>query len=413
MERGFDLSNPDEVFHDIFFRHGGDNESERKANLWSYIAAHAHTVAYDYERILHFIEFSNAYQCMHSHSDKWIDLPSPDPIEYLEILEFTAESLKLAVKDNETRWEWPKKWGHVDWNCNISSSFPRAYNEPWWDITKNGSSAVAQAEEAIVLHKKKFGHRQPLLLSASEKLLISEMLNLFVPLFEEIPVLPPVLSCLDRPPMSVRNENETLDTDGLLGEYIPGRHCEILIYQRGIKDCSARLSLPKLALRELVIIHELAHWVADQIPLSRGRSINNHERWSDLSYQTADGSTTCDPSGFEVTEKEVHEGWAQTVTFYTLLMGYNDRCRNSIAPLSLSSYAERDGKGCLYAFTELNEHQSKAYHVWNDILAFNKTPQQVIGTLKDLRLASPGATMSQWRAVLAALPDVQEKSDGH
>jgi len=101
MEQGLDLSNPDELMHHIDITLHGDDEIERKANLWAYIATHAHTVGYDYERVVHFIEFINAYQLMHFHSDKWTNLPSPDPIEYLEILEFTSDSLKLAVNDSK------------------------------------------------------------------------------------------------------------------------------------------------------------------------------------------------------------------------------------------------------------------------------------------------------------------------
>lgn len=405
MEKGFDLSNPDELMHHIDITLHGADKSKKKANLWAYIAAHAHTIDYDYKKVLHFIEFVNAYQLMHFHSDKWMNLPSPDPIEYLEIMEFTAHSLQEAGNGTKGEWNWPADWGHVTWNSQVMSSVPKRWNEP-----RGGGGdvvgALRQVEEAMLLHKKNYGHRELLQLSATEKLLISELLNLFIPTFEEVPPLPPIYLSLDKPrECKSRNaDNITLwDTDDLLGVYLPGKSCEIVIFERGLRDCSRSLNLPKLSLRELTIVHEVAHWAADQMPLNRSRSISNHQRWSDLRYHTSAGTTKCDPSGFEETEKEVHEGWAQLICFYTLLMTYDDRLRNSVSPPSLSSYAKRHGRGCLFAFMELNEHQSRPYQVWKDILAHNKTPQQVIGTLKQLRNATPGATMSQWKSIIAAL----------
>ena len=153
----------------------------------------------------------------------------------------------------------------------------------------------------------------------------------------------------------------------------------------------------------MTLIHELAHWISDQLPITRSRSISNHERWSDRRGHTSGGCTTVYNSRFEATDNEVHEGWAQLITFYSLLMVYNDRLRNSVARPSLLSYVKSDGRGCLYAFLELNKHQSSKYQVWRDILSLDKTPQQVIGTLTELRNASPGATMSGWKSMLAAL----------
>jgi len=190
------------------------------------------------------------------------------------------------------------------------------------------------------------------------------------------------------------------DTDELLGQYYPGQGCEVVIYERGLRYCSETLNLPKLALRELVIVHELAHWLSDQIPLQHYAPISNHGRWSDLRYETADGSTACHPSRLEQTEKEVHEGWAQAMTFYSLLLAYEDRLRNSTAHPSLKDYVRRDGRGSLYAFLELNDRQSATYRVWQDIVALGRTPREVACTLPALRVAEPGATMALWRKLL-------------
>ncbi len=400
MERGLDLNNPDELMHHISMILHADDEMGRRANLLAYICAEAHTVRFDYRRVLHFVEFTNAYQCLHFHSDRWTDIPPPDPVEFLEILEFSAESLRSAASDRD-EWKWPSEWGRVHWNCPISNSRRG---------TATAEKAIARIDAAIVLHKNNCGHLQPLIPSPTETLLISELLNLFVPLdfVGDIPPLPPIVLSLDKPPqldrVVINNDSlERWDTDGLLGEYRPGRSCEIVIYERGLRECSRQLGLAKLALKELTLIHELAHWLADQMPMRRSGSLNNHERWSDLQYKTANGRTEHLSSGFEATEKQVHEGWAQVLTFYTLLMAYDDRLRNSIAHPSLLSYAKRDGRGCLYAFLELNEHQSPTYRVWKDVLSLEKAPQQVVSTLNQLRSASPGATMSQWCSLLATL----------
>lgn len=380
-----------------------DNEQDRKANLWACVAAFVHTVSFDYQSVLHFIKWANAYQLLTFRSSNWAALPQPGGIEYLEILEFRCRSLERARVVPDTDWDWPSEWGHVSWNCPVKHSAPKAFNEPWW-ATPRLEDAIAETAEAIALHKRQMGHGASITLSATERLLVSEMLGLFVgsPRFAELPCLPPIRLSLDQPP-ALRSHNEgrdVLDTDRLLGEYQPGRHCEIVIYERGLRYCSQRLDLPTLALRELCIVHELAHWLSDQVPLSRSTSINNHERWSDLRFETANGSTTCHPSRLEETEKDVHEAWAQLLTFYSLLMAYDDRLRNSIAHPSLKDYIKRDGRGCLYAFLELNEHQSAAYRVWRDIVAVGRTPQEVVRTLPELRVAAPGATMALWLNLL-------------
>ncbi len=403
MRGGFDLSNPDELVHEFHIHLHADSEHDRKANLWACIAASAHTVSYDYRRVLHFIEWANAYQFLTFRSTDWVPLPTPDAIEYLEILEFRCRSLEEARRVSGKEWDWPTQWGHVHWNCPVSYSAQRAFNDPG-RTSPPLEHVIAETLEAIVVQKREMGHRARIVLSTTERLLASEMVNLFVgsPDFPEIPSLPPIYGSLDTPPQLASNntDNGGFDVDGLLGEYSPGRNCEIVLYERGLRHCAKRLNLPTLALRELTLVHELAHWIADQLPLRRSRSIGNHERWSDLRLETAGGSTTFRPSRLEQTEKDVHEGWAQLLTFYSLLMAYDDRVRNSIAHPSLEGYMKHDGRGCLFTFLELNDHQSGPYRVWQDIVRFRKNPREVVGTLPALRLAEPGATMQQWRDLL-------------
>ena len=73
--------------------------------------------------------------------------------------------------------------------------------------------------------------------------------------FEEIPPLPPIILSLDKPLLLDTSENNDhvlrWDTDALLGEYLPGEPCKILIYDRGLKECSHQLGIAKLALREV------------------------------------------------------------------------------------------------------------------------------------------------------------------
>jgi hypothetical protein len=417
METGLDLSNPEESAHDLSMHLHAENADDSRGNLWAYIAANAHTVSYDYQRVLHFIEWANAYQLFsYPSGNKWVPLPVPlpDAIEYLEILEFRCRSLQEARHDPDKRWEWPARWGGGKWNCPVINSSRKVLDDPWRSPPRL-EQAIEETAEAIVLHKRQMGHGAPVTLSATERLLVSEMLNLFVgsPRFTVIPRLPPIRLSLDEPPaLRFMNEDQgLLDTDRLLGEYDPGGHGEVVIYERGLRHCSQSLDLPVLALRELCLAHELAHWISDQIPLSRPTIISHQERWYGLRLvDGADGKTSCLPSRLEKTEKNVHEGWAQLLTYYTLTMAYNShghyktyldhpRGKGDVSDPYYKNNKD-EWPGYLYAFLELNGHQSSPYRVWKEILDLGKTPREVIETLPELRVADPGATMALWRSLL-------------
>lgn len=149
-------------------------------------------------------------------------------------------------------------------------------------------------------------------LTASERLLVSELLNMFVAIdwVTELPPLPPVSLSFDNPPDSGKQREQAWDLDRLLGEYHPGLDCKVTIYERGLVNCARALSLPKLALREITLLHELAHWISDQLPMKRATSIGSYVRWSDEQCHTSDGAWTSSLSGFATTSTEVHEGWS-------------------------------------------------------------------------------------------------------
>ena len=397
-----DLSkNPVALLHELDF-HLHSDSNNRKANLWAFIAANAHSVDYDYNRIVHFIDFVNTYKSFYVDARYWIDLSVPSPLEYLEILEFVFYSYKKQVlKIKNISWEWPSNWGKVIWNTAISYSFRKHdRNRIMKDEDEtifNGETEVQKIKMAIEVFKFKLGHNQPVQLTVTEKLLISVFLNFFISIdwVKEIPQLPSILLSLDLPPLisKINNSNaRNWNTDGLLGLYVPGRDCKIILYERGIEECSMRLKLPKLAIRELTIIHEIAHWISDQLPLGKCSS-SYYERWSDIEYKS-------EASGFEKTETAVHECWAQLLTYYSLLATYTQR---SEPFTDWQQYFKENVYSPIYIFLKLNEQQSSDYKAWRDIITFGKPVHSVIGSIRELREYKTGASLEYWKEILLKL----------
>src|SRR5437667_194724 len=114
--------------------------------------------------------------------------------------------------------------------------------------------AIDRVERAILLLKTRSGHDQPLLLTATERLLASELINMFVAIdwVAELPPFPPIVVSLEIPPAlesPPTDRVQSWDVERLLGEYRPGRDCRVTIYERSLAACVGALALPKLAHR--------------------------------------------------------------------------------------------------------------------------------------------------------------------
>lgn len=149
---------------------------------------------------------------------------------------------------------------------------------------------------------------------------------------------------------------ETVSIEELLGLYQP-RDEHIIIYERGVSWFSREKGLSKDWLYAVVLIHELGHWIAHRLPKP------GLPEWTTDLYVLG--------------ESEVHEGWAQLMTWWLA----------------------EDVKGeFIKTFETLNRGQARPYQVFKQ---FTKEPaDEVMQSLERLRLLKWPARLDDWRIAI-------------
>ena len=151
-----------------------------------------------------------------------------------------------------------------------------------------------------------------------------------------------------------RRRPERISIEELLGVYQP-RHERIIIYERGIKWCRHRMN--EEWLRSVVLIHEIGHWITHLLPKP--------------------GVPTWSTDLYVLGERNLHEGWAQLVTWWI---------------------ADQVGGPFKETFERLNQNQSSPYHVFEQ---FEDEPiDKVMNSLEKLRLLSWPARLQDWKRAL-------------
>jgi len=149
------------------------------------------------------------------------------------------------------------------------------------------------------------------------------------------------------------------DVEQLLGVYI-ARENKIILYERGIQWFAKTLSCDVNALREKVFIHELAHWATHQLPL-------HTEIWPLKHYEN--------------TERNVHEGLAQLLCYWTI-----------------ESLPEPYRQEYIDAFKKLNQNQTPPYHVYKQFLNYSK--HRIINSIDRMRDLDRPATLNDWKNIV-------------
>ena len=171
--------------------------------------------------------------------------------------------------------------------------------------------------------------------------------------------LPPILLSSETPPIFVvypeleKNEerDETISIEELLGVYQP-QHEQIIIYERGIRWRRHRLEEEWLF--AVVLIHEIGHWITHMLPKP--------------------GIPTWETDLYVLGEKDVHEGWAQLMTWWI---------------------ADQVGGEFKQTFEKLNRNQSPPYRVFEQ---FKDEPiDKVMASLEKLRLLQHPAQLQDWK----------------
>ena len=223
-------------------------------------------------------------------------------------------------------------------------------------------------------------HRPPYSLDGDKRELIARLMDItrqsgYVPA-----ALPPILSSSETPPLFVaypeldeENENrctdqipideqrrppEKISIEDLLGIYQP-RLQQIIIYERGIRWMVVREGFDEEWLSAVVLIHEIGHWITHQLPQP--------------------GVPTWPTDLYVLGDPEVHEGWAQLITWW------------------IADQVDVDGE-FRSTFEKLNRKQSPPYHVFEQ---FKTEPiDKVMASLEKLRLLQWPARLEDWEKAL-------------
>jgi len=155
--------------------------------------------------------------------------------------------------------------------------------------------------------------------------------------------------------MDRQRMGRTITTEMLLGVYIPDER-KIVLYERGI-NWSRRKSPEALRrLFEVVLIHELAHWMTHQMGMVFSAT------WGTKRY-----------SG---TDEYVHEGWSQLITWW--LVQHNPELRRS--------------------FVTLNDVQRSPYHYYRNFV--NIPPEYMMQSLEYSRVLGWSVHPEDWYDVI-------------
>lgn len=155
--------------------------------------------------------------------------------------------------------------------------------------------------------------------------------------------------------MDRQRMGRTITTEMLLGVYISDER-KIVLYERGI-NWSRRKS-PKALRRlfEVVLIHELVHWMTHQMGMVFSAT------WSTKRYSA--------------TDEYVHEGWAQLITWW--LVQHNPELRQS--------------------FVMLNDVQRSPYHYYRKFV--NIPPEYMMQSLEYSRVLGWPVHAEDWYDVI-------------
>jgi hypothetical protein len=153
-----------------------------------------------------------------------------------------------------------------------------------------------------------------------------------------------------------RGKPEFISIEEVAGFYSPdNRH--IILYERGIKWWARRRNLDEELLRSVVLIHEIGHWLTHLLPKP------DIPTWPTELYK--------------LTSEEVHEGWAQLITWWIV---------------------DEIGGKIKQVFEDSNISQSPPYHVYEKLKS--KPIKSVINSLDMLRQLPWPAEISDWNRLI-------------
>ena len=150
---------------------------------------------------------------------------------------------------------------------------------------------------------------------------------------------------------------DLFDTENLLGCYIPDKQ-EIWLYEIGIQWCAERLRIDADKLREIVLIHEVGHYM--QHKMQCYQTIE----WDDYLYIAS------------YSPIDLHEGWAQL----------------------MDAWVVKNEPDYYKVFNSLVAVQSNPYQIYKNYVQFS--PKCILKSLDGLRQLERVATIQDWDSML-------------
>ena len=143
----------------------------------------------------------------------------------------------------------------------------------------------------------------PYSLSIEEKNLCDKILERFT-IDRSMPLtLPPIILSLETPPLFIKypdwdkkknDQDLNITIESLLGCYYTDP--EIILFKKGIDWFAENYNMPVKLLQTVVLIHEIGHFISN--------------------VSAKPGINTWQEEHFDLTDPEIHEGWAQLLTWY-------------------------------------------------------------------------------------------------
>ena len=369
MMEAFYPSDFEEELHSI---HVSQGRLPGKGRILSLAAAYAQDIAYSYEYLQRYVVRLNARGSGYIENlAGQVDLPSR--LDFLEALEFREREIDRCIIDTSARWEWPAGWG-AEWGSNVATSLAAD------DSSREATGKILiygirpdklivhrdQTKRAIAVQKALLGHHQPVLLNWYTRELLSRLIDVFVRTdqFADFPRMIEIVWSYDlvtplRQPAG--NDNcRSYEIDGILGDYYHpggGREPLVCVRKRAVDICAAELDLDTSHLINVIIVHELAHWLVHS--------------WSHRGLGEKDEMT----AWYQSTGGDVHEAWAQLLTYLV--------CSGD--------------EGITRTFEKLLSHQPSVYRFWKKVYdACGADVARLMKSLRGMRQGKTAVSLNDW-----------------
>lgn len=365
-----DAFNPSDFESEMHGIHVTQGRTPTKGVLFSLVAAYAHDFAYSFEYLQHYVERLNARGSGYVENvDRAVSCPSR--MEFLHALEFRLAEIDRCMTNPLARWNWPDEWD-AKWGTNVASALnadncsivdKRVHHDirPEKLAVHRGGTA-----QAIAVQKAMLGHHHPITLNWYTRELLSRIVDVFVKdgRFSGFPEMIQIVWSYDLSESLRRTGSNDhcgrYGIDGILGDYYRpggGRDALVRVHRRAIDLCAEELKLDGSHLVNVVIVHELAHWLVHRFP---HRGITAERELIDW---------------YEASDADVHEAWAQLLTHFV---------------------GRRD-EGFQTTFNKLLPHQPAEYHLWKRVHDIcGDDTDRLLASLITIRQARRPVVFDEW-----------------